>query len=113
EEGARSSSAVNRHDRGLFQTCRNGGGGGSAIAVGPHPGVGQARAAGTLFLWTASPAAAFGGSLSWQSRRRIPLRHAQQREGQRRHSHQNDKERAPPPRGRAGQAGARLPHWQK
>ena len=34
--------------------------------------------AGTLFFWAASPAAALGGYLCWQSRRRILLRHAQQ-----------------------------------
>src|SRR6478735_9027461 len=84
-EGPGSRSAVNRGDGGLFQTCRNGGGGGPAIAFGPHPRAGQARLAGTLFFWAASPSAAFGGSLCWQLRRRILLRHAQQREGRRGH----------------------------
>jgi hypothetical protein len=69
--------------------------------------------AGTLFFWAASPSAAFGGSLCWQLRRRILLRHAQQREGRRRHPHQGNTEWSPRPRGRADVAAARLRHCQK
>src|SRR5262249_6468221 len=108
-----SRPAVNRGDRGLFQTCRNSGGGGPAIVVGPHHRVGQARAAGTLFLWATSPAAASGGALSLQPRRRILLRYAQQREGPRWHPHQGNTEWSPRPGGRADMAATRLRRCQK
>jgi hypothetical protein len=51
---------------------------GQLLAFGPHTQAGQARLAGTLFFWAASPTAALGGYLCWQSRRRILLCHAQQ-----------------------------------